>query len=160
MLCAYPREGDLGRVAFLPSTDSRAAPGRLRFSLQNLLNELAGWGEGVGIFTHILGLFFRILAPFFDSINTVRQDLSLSTIFDSFSCVKHISMHYFVVHNLPSQPSGPGLPPCTLHPRVRHIMNDYSFRQRSWKLVVSKATGHPGVGCWGGGLAQPGGDWE
>lgn len=26
--------------------------------------------------------------------------------------------------------------------------------------MVSKATGYPGVGCWGGGLARPGKDWK
>lgn len=79
-----------------------------------LMSCLGGWGGGGGIFNHIsaTACFFRILCPFFDFTNAVCSDLSLSTIFDSFSCVKHIFVHYFFLsttspHNRPARVSLP-----------------------------------------------------
>lgn len=104
----------------------------LGFTLHSLLNELSQGGGGYfpQYFGHCLSVF-RILSSVFHVLSAVCHDLSLTAISDGFSCVKHMFVHYFVVHSLPSKPSCLGaLPPRTLYPHVTHIMNDHPFRQQ------------------------------
>lgn len=125
-------------------------------------------GEGV-VFPPYFGRrwLFRIPCPFSDFLNAICNDLFLSAIVDSFSCVKHIFVHYFVVHNLPRTTVQPGSP--SLYPSPpRQAYNELPFLQTtrlktcglqgngvSWGRVLGRGAGPArkgleGKGGWGG----------